>query len=212
MLTYILDGGPIMWPLLLISVIIVALILDRWRAFVRAMEDTDRVRKEVTARLEADDLAGAIEACQNSSGPLAALTLAGLDKYRRMLLKNRSVLEMETVVAKLMEDYAPRALDGMEKRLNLLMLVAGVSPLLGMTGTVTGMIKSFDKMAEMAGLDTTAVAGGISEALLTTAAGLIIAIPALVAYNLFTRRVDSFTLQMEEMMHTVLGHISERAG
>ena len=211
MLTYILDGGPIMWPLMLLSIIVVAVIIDRWRAFVHASEDTERVRKEASASLEKDDLPGAINVCEDATGPLAAVTLAGLDKYRRMLLRGRSVLEMETVVAKLMEDYAPRALAGLEKRLNVLMLIAGVAPLLGMTGTVTGMIKSFDKMAEMAGLDPSAVAGGISEALLTTAAGLIIAIPALVAYNLFSRRVESFTLTIEEMMHDVLGHISERA-
>jgi biopolymer transport protein ExbB len=210
MLTYILDGGPIMWPLMLLSIVVLAVIIDRWRAFVHAMQDTDRVRKEVSHSLEKDDLPGAIEACQQATGPLAAVTLAGLDKYRRMLLKGRSVLEMETVVAKLLEDYAPRALAGLEKRLNILMLIAGVAPLLGMTGTVTGMIKSFDKMAEMAGLDPSGVAGGISEALLTTAAGLIIAIPALVAYNLFARRVDSFILTIEEMMSDVLGHISER--
>ena len=85
-----------------------------------------------------------------------------------------------------------------------------MAPLLGMTGTVTGMIKSFDKMAESAGLDPGAVAGGISEALITTATGLLIAIPAVVAYNLFSKRIEAYLLGVEEMVGEVIGYISER--
>ena len=82
---------------------------------------------------------------------------------------------------KSMEEYAPKALRPLENRLNLLVLVAAIAPLLGMTGTVTGMISSFDVMASSAGLDPGAVAGGIGEALITTAAGLIVAMPCAVS-------------------------------
>ena len=105
--------------------------------------------------------------------------------------------EIEAGVTKAMEDYAPKSLNGLEKRLGLMVLIASVSPLIGMCGTVTGMINSFSVMAEAAGLDPGAVAGGISEALITTAAGLIIAIPGVVAYNMFQKRVEEWNLQLE---------------
>ncbi len=129
-----------------------------------------------------------------------------------MLLHGKTdPVQIEAAVSDAMEEYAPRALAGLERRLNLLALIATASPLLGMTGTVTGMIKSFDKMREAAGLDPSAVAGGISEALITTAAGLIIALPALVAYNLFSRQIETNTLTMEEMIHDIRGFITEQS-
>ena len=79
----------------------------------------------------------------------------------------------------------------------LLTVIAAVSPLLGMTGTVVGMIRSFASLAAH-GMDAAAVGAGISEALITTAAGLIIAIPAVVAYNVFARKIERCTLEMEQ--------------
>ena len=96
-----------------------------------------------------------------------------------------------------MEDYAPKAMSVLEKRLGMMVLIASISPLIGMCGTVTGMINSFSVMAEAAGLDAGAVAGGISEALITTAAGLIIAIPGVVAYNMFQKKVEDWNVQLE---------------
>ena len=110
-------------------------------------------------------------------------------------------------VSKTMEDYAPRAMATLEKRFNLLVLVASVSPLFGMTGTVIGMIKSFDSLADA---NTTAVASGISVALLTTAAGLLVAIPAIIAYNLYSKRVDTYLLVVEQMISDVVGFISDQ--
>ena len=108
-----------------------------------------------------------------------------------------------------MEDYAPKAIHGLEKRLNAMILISGISPLIGMTGTVTGMISSFNAMAEAAGLDAGAVAGGISEALITTAAGLIIAIPAVVAYNYFTNRIEVYNMAIEAGITDIAEAIEE---
>jgi biopolymer transport protein ExbB len=108
---------------------------------------------------------------------------------------------------KSMEEYAPKAMRSLENRLNLLVLVSAIAPLLGMTGTVTGMISSFDVMASSAGLDPGAVAGGIGEALITTAAGLLIAMPCAVGYNIFTRKIDDMTATIDtgltDLMETV---------
>ena len=127
----------------------------------------------------------------------AAVLLTGLRRLVDMREKGRSEVEIGAGVTKAMEDYAPRSMNGLEKRLGLLVLVASISPLIGMCGTVTGMINSFSVMAEAAGLDPGAVAGGISEALITTAAGLIIAIPGVVAYNMFQKRVEEWNMRLE---------------
>lgn len=209
MLEYLLEGGWIMAPLAFLSILSLAIIIDRWRAFVKAGEETARVRSRVIQSLDAKDLTGAIGACQSSPSPLAAVVLAGLDKYRKMLLHGHSIVEMENVVSKTMEDYAPRALAVLEKRFNLLVLVASVSPLLGITGTVVGMIMAFDNLS--ASGNTGAVASGISQALLTTAGGLLVAMPAIIAYNLYSKRADNYMLIMEEMISDVVGFISDHS-
>lgn len=209
MLIYILDGGPLMWPLLLLSVLSLAIIIDRVRAFRAAGSDFDDLRREVNQHLLDEKLDEAIARVERADGPVAACLLVGLQRYRKMRERGRAPEEMETAVSKMMEDFAPKAVSGLEKRLNLLVLIASVSPLLGMTGTVTGMIKSFDTMRETAGLDPGAVAGGISEALITTASGLIIAIPAVVAYNIFSRRVEEYNIAIEECVTDMVTTISE---
>lgn len=197
MIGHILDGGYIMLPLVLLSVLCFAIIFDRLRAF-KAVEKIDAIslRKTVIEKLSAGDVEGAIRYCESKEGPVAALLLVGLAKFRRLLNRGKSMIEIEVNVNKAMEDYAPHVVSSLEKRLNILTMIAGVAPLLGMTGTVTGMIASFATMAS--GLDAGKVSVGISEALVTTAAGLIVAIPAVIAYNLFNRKIEKMVLEMEE--------------
>ena len=211
MLEYLIDGGLMMIPLMLCSIIAIAVIIDRTLAFRRADTDTRGLRRDVSEALDAGRLDAAIEACQRYRGPVAAVMLAGLDKLRRLRRRKRDLAEIEVNVGKTMEDFAPHVLESLEKRLNILSLIAAASPLLGMTGTVTGMIESFDQIVQTGGGDIAeAAAGGISEALVTTAAGLLIALPALVAYNILTKRIDRFTLEIEKSTTELLDFISLR--
>ena len=203
MLGFLLDGGWMMLPLTLCSIAVVALLIDRARAFRAAKIDFNGLRKNVRELLMQGDVDAAIDACVHSSGPVAATLLVGLQRYSRMKARGRAMIEMQQAVVRAMEDYAPKAIHGLEKRLNALILVSSISPLIGMTGTVTGMIRSFNTMAAAAGLDPGAVAGGISEALITTAAGLLIAIPAVVVYNVFVRRVEDYTMAIESCITDV---------
>ena len=198
MMNYLMDGGWMMLPLLICSIVMVAAIIDRCRAFrVAAKLDPKALREKVVQAVTDGDIAAAVEACRNSEGPVAAVLLTGLEKFTRLYQKGTSGPEIEAGVTKAMEDYAPKAMSGLEKRLGTMVLVSSISPLIGMCGTVTGMINSFAVMAEAAGLDAGAVAGGISEALITTAAGLIIAIPGVVAYNMFQKKVEEWNVQLE---------------
>ena len=198
MMGYLMDGGWMMLPLLICSIAMVAVIIDRCRAFRAAAKlDPAALRGKVVKLVADGDVAGAVEACRGSEGPVAAVLLTGLEKFARMYQKGKAEAEIESGVTKAMEDYAPKAMSVLEKRLGTMVLVASISPLIGRCGTVTGMINSFSVMAEAAGLDPGAVAGGISEALITTAAGLIIAIPGVVAYNMFQKKVEEWNVQLE---------------
>ena len=131
-------------------------------------------------------------------GSIAAVLIVGLQKFRRLSQLNKSQSEIEQSVDKAMEDYAPHVVESLEKRMNLLTMIATVSPLLGMTGTVVGMIKVFAQLQLEGAGNAAALAGGISEALITTAAGLTVAIPALIFHRYFLRRVDEIVVDMEQ--------------
>lgn len=199
MLKYMLDGGPLMWVLLALSILSLAVIIDRWRVFKIADVDTSVMRRMILELLAASKPGDAIRLCEETRGPVAAILLVGIDRYDKLLKQGRKKEEIEASVSSSMEDYAPHVLSALEKRVNFLLLVGSIAPLLGMTGTVTGMIRAFAGMAEAGGsLQGSVVAGGISEALITTATGLLIAVPAVVFYNIFSNKVDQFTLKIEE--------------
>ena len=198
MMNYLMDGGWMMLPLLVCSIVLVAVVIDRCRAFAAAAKlDPKALREAVVAKAAAGDVVGAAAACRESEGPVAAVMLAGLEKFARLYQKGKGEQEIEAGVTKAMEDFAPKAMSVLERRLGTLVLVSSVAPLLGMCGTVTGMINSFSVMAQAAGLDAGAVAGGISEALITTAAGLLIAIPGVVVYHMYQKRVEDWNSQLE---------------
>lgn len=198
MLEHVLDGGPIMIPLALLSILALAVIIDRIRAFREAEADAMGIQDSVLKNLEGGKVDEAIKECEAFTGPVAAVLIVGLVKFRKLLRRERPLAEIEANVTKAMGDYAPRVIESLEKRLNLLAMIGSVAPLLGMTGTVTGMIRSFRSLSEAGALEATAVSDGIAEALVTTAAGLIIAIPAVVAYNVFSKKIDRFILEIEE--------------
>ncbi len=212
MLEYLLKGGWIMVPLFFLSVLAVAVIIDRLRAFRVAAEiDTDALFSTMSERLQEDDTEGAVAICQQAKGPVASVLLVGLYKFQMLRDQGNDRKEIEEYLDKTMGEYAPHVIEGLEKRIYLLLLIASVSPLLGMTGTVTGMIRSFAGMQE-AGVSSGAVAGGISEALITTAAGLIIAIPAVVFYHIFSKKVDLFRLDIEEKASDLVEYVTLNLG
>ncbi len=214
MLEHILEGGWMMMPLLFLSILALAVMIDRLRVFRKAEVDSAALRASIGDCLDRGRVDEAVDACEASSGPVAAVLLVGLDKLRRLTARGRSLREIETNVAKSMADHVPHVVDVLEKRVNLLSLVGSISPLLGMTGTVTGMIAAFAAIVDAGGMQGGVVAQGIMEALVTTAAGLIIAIPSVVAYNIFSKKIDRHVLEIEDASTELMNAISlgEAAG
>ncbi len=200
MLEDILKGGPIMIPLVICSLISLAVVFDRWRAFRENRKvDTRSLRAKVLTHLRNNNIDGAISECESSHGPIASVLLAGLRSYSHLHGKGESSETMRLVVGQVMEDFSAQSMSVVNKRLDVLTTIGTAAPLLGMTGTVTGMIASFAGMADAGSVDgSAAVANGIAEAMVTTAVGLIIALLAVIPQSVFNRWSDEIELEIEE--------------
>lgn len=185
---YFIQGGLFMWPLLFFSLLALTIIIERVIVFHKAKinvnEFLTKVRKALLVNRNVKE---AIKVCEQYRGPVASVVKAGLLRHGH----DREDIE------KTIENAALYELDRLEKRLGGLATTANVAPMLGFLGTVSGMIKSFGTLATSGLSNPGAVAAGISEALITTAAGLIIAIPAQLAYNFFTTKVTRFVRDIE---------------
>jgi biopolymer transport protein ExbB len=199
MWSYFVKGGPVMWPLLLLSVLGITVAIWRWVALRQATRDVPELLRELRARLVGGDVAGAIAVCEESKGPVASIVKAGLLRHGRP----KDEVEMG------LQDASAHELAVLERGLPILATTATIAPLLGFLGTVTGMINSFDALAAVGLNNPAAVAQGISEALITTAAGLIIAIPVQMAYNYLITRVNDLVRSMESAANFVLETLSD---
>lgn len=199
MWTYFEKGGPVMWPLLASSILGVTVIFWRWWALRHARAGVPAFLKELRGTLVNGDIPAAIQVCERHRGPVPSIVKAAL------LRAGRPKDEVEMAL----QDASAHELAVLEHGLPILATVAMIAPLLGFLGTVTGMINSFEALASVGLNNPAAVASGISEALITTAAGLMIAIPVQMAYNLFVTNVNSLVRNMESAAHIVLEAIGD---
>lgn len=181
-------GGPVMWPILLCSIIAAAILLERlWSLQDRRVVPPDlagKVWKLVESRQLTDRHVTALS--QNS--PLGRVLAAGLANRHRG----------RDIIKEAIEDTGRHVVHELERFLNALGTIAAISPLLGLLGTVTGIIAAFNAITSQGVGDPRVLAGGIGEALITTAAGLLVAIPALVGYRYLRGRVDGLVVDMEK--------------
>lgn len=197
---YMHDGGPVMWPLLGFSILGLAFAVERFialrRAKINVNEFLAKIRKALIVNRSVND---AIKICEQYRGPVASIMKAGLLKYG----------QPKEDIEKTIENAALYEMGRLERGLIVLATTANVAPLLGFLGTVTGMIKSFKALAEAGLSDPGRVAAGISEALITTAAGLIIAIPIQLMYNYFMSRINKFVRDIETATNMLLETFGE---
>lgn len=194
------DGGFTMWPLLLFSILSIVFIIERWLALRKAKINVNeflaKTRKELIVNRSVKN---AIKVCETYRGPVASILKAGLLKFE----------QPREDIERTIENAALYEMGRLERNLVYLASIANVAPLLGFFGTVVGMIKSFDALAEAGLSDPGLVASGISEALITTAAGLFVAIPAQLSYNFFMSRINTFVRDIETSSNMLLESFSE---
>ncbi|MDD3626552.1 MAG: MotA/TolQ/ExbB proton channel family protein [bacterium] len=198
---YFLKGGIMMIPLLILSIISLAIFIERLIAFIRARIDTQEFMLMIREVIEGGNLDEAIEICDMHRGPIAAIIRQGIIRYdqlkRSSTIKARAVNKRD-MVEKTLENAATQELSYLERGLVWLATITNLAPILGFLGTVTGMIKAFEALAKSGLGDPTIVARGISEALITTASGLLIASPTIIFYNYFINKIDNFVLEIED--------------
>jgi len=187
-----IKGGPLMFLILLCSVIAFAVVIERLWHLWRAKINTKDFMEDIAETLKRNKIMLAIDKCNVMPGPIAEILKAGILKYDRP----RSEIK-ESV-----EDAGLHEVPRLEKNLGVLATIAHIAPLLGLLGTVTGMVRAFQvieqKAVAMTPVNPGDLAGGIWEALITTVAGLAVAIPTYVAYNFLVTKVDGFVLEMEK--------------
>lgn len=196
LLTLFRDGGFMMYPLVLCSLIALGVILAKaWTLWV-AHRESSELLTEVREMGVEGRLEDAIQKAEETPGPVAAILLSGLRRVRQ----KHTGSDVESAIS----TTGAIELDFLERGLTVLATIANVAPMLGFLGTVIGMILAFAAIETAGQVEPSLVAGGIKVALITTATGLAIAIPVNVAYHFFVSRVDRLIAEMEEGTQTVL--------
>ena len=195
----LMDEGAFMWPILILAVVGLAVVIERFRSLKMLDADDDSLRQKVIDLLSDDNPEEALKMCEDSRGPVAAVLANGLRKYLVLKKLGHDQGQIEEQVVKSMESYGVHIVSALERHLPILATISSVAPMLGFLGTVAGMIKSFeDIVAKMGEVNIVeAAASGISVALYTTAFGLIVGIPAYLFFNYFSSVINSFVLQVE---------------
>ena len=196
----LLDGGIFMWPILLMGILAVGVIIERYRSLKMLNIDNFKIRNEVQELLYDDKIEEALALCDQEQGPVPAVLSAGLRKYYVLRKLNYDAARTEEQVVKAMDDYSVHIVAGLERHIPVLATISSAAPMLGFLGTVQGMIVAFQQIVEKMGETNIveAAASGIQVSLLTTCFGLIVGIPAFVAFNYFTSVINNFVLQVEQ--------------
>lgn len=200
LLSIFLKGGYLMYPILASSILAVAIAIDKYMLLRNARINAPSFIVKIRNVLKKKDVAGAVAICMQENSPAANIIRKGLKKYH---LGHERVKEA-------IENAGKQEVTKLEKGLSVLATVAGVAPLLGFLGTVTGMITAFMLIEDLKGAaNPSDLAGGIWEALITTAFGLAVGIIALLFYNYFLASINKLVNEMEIISNDVVDTLEE---
>jgi len=184
----VIKGGPFMYPILFCSVVSLAIFMERVWILRRKLIIPKSFIVKIEELVKRNKIAEAVFLCQGNSSSIARIFLAGLKNAGRGMW----------LVKEAIEEKGRREGVILERNIGVLLTIANLSPLLGLLGTVSGMIKTFNAISVHGVGSTAPLAGGIAEALITTATGLIVAIPTLVAYRFLIDKAQILIFEMEE--------------
>lgn len=208
MLGTIHKGGYIVPLLLTMLLTVLTLSVERFIAIrkARGTGDLTKFVANIKDRLEADDLAGAKELCAKQKGAVANVVNSALDKYKQMettaenLTKEQKVLSIQKTI----EEATALELPTMEQNLPVVAALTTLGTLVGLLGTVVGMIRSFAALATAGGTDSIALSTGISEALINTAFGIATGALSVISYSFFTGKIDNITYAIDEIGFSIV--------
>jgi len=196
---YFVNGGPFMWPILLSLVFGLAFAGERFYSLIMSSINAQKFFEDVNNTLDNEGVDATLELCEKTNGPVAEIFHAGLSRV------HRGIKEVEKAI----QNAGSIEMSFLEKNMIWLNAVITIAPMLGFTGTVAGMVNAFDAIAAADDISPAVVAGGISQALLTTAFGLIVAMIIQIFQNIFVSRIDKLVLDMEENSIKLVDHLYE---
>ena len=200
MLSFMSQGGPLMWLILALALVAVAVFLEKLFHFHRAQINEVDFVNGIRNSLKRGNMIEAIAVCDETPGPVAQVVKAGIVNH------DRSRDEMREA----MQDAGRTEVARLERRLVVLATIAQITPLIGFLGTVFGMIQMFKVIQEAQLPSPGQLAGGVWQALYTTAGGLVVAVPTYIAYNYLVSRVQNLVLDMEKAANEIAGFLSRR--
>jgi biopolymer transport protein ExbB len=193
----LISGGPVLLAILLVSVYAVYLFFERFLKLRKERLDTDALMTRVNAAVRERDLELALAACEQHGGPVARVLRAALLR----LPYGRSAVEPAFLEASIQEEQR------LTRGLRPLATIAQIAPLMGLLGTVTGMILAFSEISRQGTGNPAALADGIGQALVTTAAGLIVAIPVLIGHAYLSSRVEYILVDIDRRREELMGNV-----
>ena len=195
MLDILMKGGFILWVIIFLSFVGAAIIIERLLYFKKTRVDEEKLFNRIKATVEKKHFDEALNICESTISPFTSLMKTGIEhrNYPKHIQKE------------VLQEAANQEIPQLERYLSFLGTIAHISPLLGLLGTVTGNIKSFGVLGSFGAVsDPSVLARGISEALITTAAGIIVSIPAVIFYNYLVDKVGKILIKMESQVNDMI--------
>jgi biopolymer transport protein ExbB len=210
---YIRLGGFLVPVIIALSIVAVTLILERLITLrrIRGSQEMRAFAEQLQRSLESGEVTQAIDVCRSQGGCLANVVGAGLERFHATAARGGSPESRMLETRRAIQEANALETPVLERNLIALSTIASIATMVGLLGTVMGMIRSFRAMATTGAPDAIQLATGISEALINTAGGLFLAIVAIVAYNYFTARAEWFSHMIEETAFDVLETLGQKA-
>jgi biopolymer transport protein ExbB len=209
---FVKAGGPLVAILIALQLVLMVIIVERMWTLrgAKGRESLAVFAKKLQSTIQNNDIEAALDLCRRQRGSLASVVQAGLDGYIATEQKEMTEDERMEETRRALEEANALETPLLERNLVFLSTIASIGTMVGLTGTTIGMIRSFKAMAQQGMPDATQLALGISEALINTAGGLIIAQCGIVAYNYFVTRVDNYNYMMDETVYEILQLLGRR--
>ena len=208
-------GGPVVPVLLTLLLLVVTFAIERFLTIGKAKgtKSIESFVRSIRQKLNANDITGALAVCDQQKGSVANVVKSGLLKYQEMA-RDRSLDKDQKILSiqKEIEESTALELPMLEKNLVIISTIASVATLIGLLGTVFGMIRAFSALANAGAPDAAALSTGISEALINTALGIGTSALAIIAYNYFTSKIDELTYSIDEAGFSIIQTFAAQHG
>jgi biopolymer transport protein ExbB len=195
MFDFVVLGGPVLWVIMVVAFIGIVIVVERLLYLKRIATDEDKLFLRIKASLQQGHFNEALAICDTNLSPFSNLLKVGI--------RNRHYTE--DVQREILKDAAALEAPKLEKGLPALGTISNIAPLLGLLGTVTGTMRAFGVLAKFgAATDPTQLASGVSEALITTVGGLVVAIPIVICYNFLVTKVNGILTKLESQVNVLV--------